>query len=270
MQITELDGCLDISFLHEIRTPIDALIARGFLFEPLGNNQYKYCFVGDQAAYAGGKRTDYDDLCDICNTFQFGSFDNHSGVLTINDNDIDLRPVLFTHDRRSFAVCEWDPGFDYFIEHPGLWNCVGVLELEPFIARYIKTLHFCDIPTDFSCDDYAFHWSKRTGKKFGQITIKAMGLLWKEWHKWIVKTYVEPTVALEWDPSYTSIQFERKDISDIYEKLQQAAMLIFSNKKEIQKIYDEALLSDELDDLDDIAAVEKMMMIADTIKASIA
>lgn len=266
MVITKIKNQKDIPFLQSITSPIDALIARGFLFEPVEDNLYKYYFDIEHSRYMEGDRTDYDDLVDICGSTGIGNFDVQTGILTIENDNVDLVPVLFTKDRRSFPVCESDQGFEYYLLHSWEFNPVGVIELEPFVARYIKALHACNIRTDFCCDDYGFHNTKSKMDQKEHIVIKATGLLWKCWHKWVVENFISQEVALPWNNDCTEVVFEGEHIADIYENLQLAASILFAKRQEIISLYDSAILSDELDFLDDIEAVKQMMIIASKLK----
>lgn len=263
MEIGEIKNKIEIQFLKELSSPIEVLIARGFIFESLGNNQYKYYFDRDHSRYTEGERTDYDDLFNLCESTKMGFFDTKTGVLSIENEGIDLIPILFTNDGRSFPVCEWDQGFDFYFEHPFYFNPVGVLELEPFVARYIKALHACEIRTDFCCDDYGFHNTVSRRDHKGHIIIRATGLLWKKWHKWVVEHYISTTIPLQWNDECTEIIFEREQVAEVYNNLQCAAGILFENRKKIVSIYNKASISDELDDCDDVEAVNRLIMIAE-------
>ena len=167
-------------FIKKLTDPVDLLTARGFLFEYIGGKDYRYVFEESECKYNEGCRfSDYDDMIELCERFMFGSFETESGTLTITDRNIDiseLRETLFCSKMYPFLVTEYESFTN---------NTVSVLELEPYIARYVKTLNACMIPTDYSCDKYNNHNNREYA-----IVVRATGEVGKIFHQWVVDHYI--------------------------------------------------------------------------------
>lgn len=105
---------------------------------------------------------------------------------------------------------------------------VSVRVLEPFIARYIKSISACGVMTIGCCDgNHPFHCN---------TLIQFDGRPSAIWHKLIVECVLNKFFPLPWDDSCFGVQFIPPEKFDVYYKLNLAAEFLYNNRFAFREI----------------------------------
>ena len=125
-----------------------------------------------------------------------------------------------------------DFGWDYFYTHLCGFKA-KVRDLEPFIARYVKSISACGVFTEGSCDGN----HKNAKSMYLQICISGS----YEWNELIVKRLLYGKYRLKWSEGYTDIFFDKTSKYDTYLEVNKAAVYLYDNRIVLREIKRKAL-----------------------------
>ena len=105
---------------------------------------------------------------------------------------------------------------------------VQVMKLEPFVARYVKTISACNVSTIYSCD------GNHAGPK--RVLVDTLDSISKTWHSIICQKMFHQYQLLKWNSDYSVIRFNKSNQFEIYYELNRAAEMLYPYQFELAMI----------------------------------
>ena len=203
---------------------IELIKLRGFLIEK------------DEKGYYLSNNSHRDDgvyLNELLTKYSLG-YVEEDRVFIENANKASLFENEFAEETQiGGETGQKDLGWQYFYKHPCGFKA-KVRELEPFIARYVKSISSCGVFTEGSCDGN----HKNAKVMYIQICISGS----YEWNELIVKKLLVGKYRLKWDKiGYAGIFFDDDTKYDTYFELNKAAEYLYDNRITLRDIKHKAL-----------------------------
>lgn len=202
---------------EKLRT-VNFLKIRGFLLDERNSSWY----VSDNSHIK-----DFLDLNDILTQNHMGEVDEYGKVIIHQQVTADVLECLFKHKHRvqfesesNYRDWQWFRRREHGYKIP-------TMDLDPFIAMYVKAISACGIETWFSCDgnnhrDYA-------------IEIGMNGLPNIFWHKVLWEKLLATRFELPWEREYQYIPLYENKFK-IYAELNKAAMFLYNYRMQLRDL----------------------------------
>ncbi len=186
--------------------------ARGFLLE----KQEDLIYVSSNS-----NKKDAADLDNLLRTLNMGMVID-SQVLFNENVEINRLPKIFT----TVSKVGGDPSkndYDWiYFKYRKHGFKVPALDLEPFIAKYIKALSACGIITSISCDGN--HDNKT------EFFLDFNGNPSDFWHQWLWEHLIYRKAELPWVNNYKNVNFTKETQYNYYFELLTAANYLYDNR----------------------------------------
>ncbi len=111
---------------------------------------------------------------------------------------------------------------------------VPVELLDPFIARYIKAISACSVPTIASCDG--------NHPQMNQMYLMIKDRTSRIWHKLICVMCLAGVYEIKWNADCTAIEFDEKTKYNTYWELNRAAEYLYDHRQIIRGILNTAMM----------------------------
>lgn len=203
----------EADFVYEV------LCARGFLLERVGSE-----IVISDNSHADDTRC----LDEILRTYEVGQV--CGDVVLIYDMDNSQRLLqLFEGGQpiRQEMCCNYYD-WRYFSRRVHGFK-VPTINLEPYIARYIKAISSAGLLTYSCCDG-------NHGEKESYVRIGFSGYPNIMWHRFLWQEYYSKRFALDWECNYTCIRITEDNRKDVYNELNRAAAEIYTDREALRKV----------------------------------
>lgn len=192
---------------------IALLSARGFLFD----NQEGKIVLSDNAHLQ-----DLKDLNNILRINEIGFCENMDVKITNPENIVNLYELFSKIEHISYETPNEDTKWRYF-KNRIHGKKVPAMELEPFVAKYVKALNACGLETTLSCDSN--HKQENLN-----ISIEFNGKPFTLWHSWILENLIPDLATLKWSSDYKQLDFTNTQRFDVYYKLLKSADFLYDNR----------------------------------------
>lgn len=198
----------------------EVLMARGFLLED------KRFVISDNSHNKDGEY-----LNRLLKKYNIGEVDGRIIKLT----DIaGIENLYKVEDCREGEAVDYGYNWKVFRQrHHG--HKVYVFDLEPFVARYIKSISACGINTWLSCD------GNHQNSSANRIVIETSGGGSKVWHEILCTRFLKGQFILNWDKEFSKIKFNNKTKWKTYIELNKAAEFLYTNRIILRYAKDKAM-----------------------------
>ena len=201
---------------------IQYLICRGFLLKKKGEEWY----VSDNS-----HKEDISELNDILQKYKIGEINKRRIVWRDNINADVLREMFDCEYQKSFETTSNERSWQWFRRREHGYK-VATMDLEPFVALYVKAISACGIETYFSCD----------GDNHGDSAIKIgmNGFPNIFWHKLIWIKILNDKFNLPWEREYLFIGLDSNKFT-YYTELNRAAKYLYDNRIKFRQMKKEVM-----------------------------
>lgn len=202
---------------------IQYLLCRGFLLE----NKDGEWYVSDNS-----HKNDPFEMNQILKKNQVGEIDASGRIVLWNNANVDTLKNMFT--------CEYQKGFEsegnvrswqWFRRREHGYK-IPTMDLEPFIAMYVKAISACGIETWFSCDG--------NNHRDLAIEIGMNGMPNRFWHKMIWEKILNVRFDLPWEKDYEYIRLDENKFK-YYAKLNKAALFLYESRQQFRYMKKEVM-----------------------------
>lgn len=201
---------------------IQYLLCRGFLLEKKGNQWY----LSDNS-----HEKDISDINQILQKYKIGEINKRRLVIWDNTNVDILKDLFDCEYQKSFETVSNERSWQWFRRREHGYK-VSTMDLEPFVALYVKAISACGIETYFSCDG-------NNHRDFA-IEIGMNGLPNVFWHKLIWVKILNDKFNLPWEKEYQYIGLDSNKFT-YYTELNRAALYLYDNRKLFRQMKKEVM-----------------------------
>lgn len=202
---------------------IELLKVRGFLFEKL----YGELHMSDTSF-----KEDAPFLNELLRQYGYGHLEGKKVVINPNPDPI-LLEALFVNDAPIEGSYEGAGGSGSKFKHRVHGESVPVKLLDPFIARYVKAITACSVPTTASCDG--------NHPQMNQMFLMIKDRTSRIWHKLICMMLLAGVYDIRWNSDCTAVEFDESVKYQTYFEMNRAAEYLYDNRQEIRKILNSAM-----------------------------
>ncbi|MDD5900752.1 MAG: hypothetical protein PUC73_07680 [Lachnospiraceae bacterium] len=201
------------------RLAYEVLCARGFLLEYVDSK----IMISDNSHIKDARYLD-----EILRTYDIGRVCGDIVLIQDIDNTQRLLQLFEGGQQIRQEMCCYYYDWRYFSRRVHGFK-VPTIDLEPYIARYIKAISSAGVLTYSCCDG-------NHGEKESYVRIGFSGYPSMMWHRFLWKEYYSKSFALDWDCNYTCIRVTEDNRKDIYRELNRVAADIYADREALRKV----------------------------------
>ncbi len=202
-----------IGILKDCNLIYEILSARGFFLELINND----AFVSDNS-----HKEDSFAIDNILRTYNIGYVYDNRLIIVNSDNANKLKELFSEKHQIMREECCNFYDWSYFKQREHGFK-IPTMDLEPYIARYIKAISSIGLLTYSCCDGN--HKTEEPRVKIGFAGEASI-----IWHKYLWKAYLNDLFDLNWEENYTSIVLTRKNREYVYRTINEVAAYIYNNR----------------------------------------
>lgn len=206
-----------------IMCAMDYLSARGFLLDYISGEWY----VSDNS-----HKCDIESMDRILKVNNIGHVDEKCKIHILNEGNIETLRNLFESDYKVGFESEANlRSWQWFRRREHGYK-IPTMDLEPFVAMYVKAISACGVETWFSCDG--------NNHRDLAIEIGMNGTPNKFWHKIMWEKTLKFKFDLPWENEYEYIKLDKNKFM-YYAELNKVAKFLYENRKQFRNMKKEVI-----------------------------
>lgn len=203
---------------------LELLKVRGFLFE----NLYGELHLSDSSY-----KEDAWYLNDLLIQCGCGKMENKA-VILLSQPNIEAMEKIFADNPPIEGLYENSTNGGSNFKHRIHGESVPVELLDPFIARYIKAISACSVPTTASCDG--------NHPQMNRMYLMIKDRTSRIWHKLICVMCLAGVYNIKWNVDCTVVEFDETTKYSTYYEINRAAEYLYEHRQTIRGILNTAMM----------------------------